>query len=51
MSNYFGLRLRDYAWYYLYHAPRTALDKRYRKRHEELESLLREAYKRGLLDK
>lgn len=42
--------LSDYAWYYLYHVPRYAIDKRYRKRHDDFENLLREAYRQGLLD-
>jgi hypothetical protein len=45
-----GLTLRDYAWYYLYHAPRTRLDSRYRNRQKEFEALLREAYRRGLIN-
>jgi len=44
------VKLRDYAWYYLYHAPRMALDSRYRNRYKELEALLREAYRKGLFD-
>ena len=42
--------ISEYAWYYLYHKPRYALDKRYRKRLDDFEELLRKAYKQGLLD-
>lgn len=45
------LKLSDYAWYYLYHAPRYKLDKRYRAKYDDFEALLRKAYEKGLLPK
>jgi len=42
--------ISDYAWYYLYHAPRYALDKRYRKSLEDFEDMLRKAHAQAKRD-
>ena len=42
--------ISDYAWYYLYHAPRYALDKRYRKSLEDFEDMLRRAHAQAKRD-